>query len=483
MRKIAHRLILQTISVLVVFSIIIAGLFGILFAKQTEDLHQEELVHRSELISETMADYFATEKSAQQANRGQGNGMGGYGAFLRFLNQIAGEEVWLVNKELKPLIRDHHQATDETGALLAQANSLVAKAYQTKQMTIDKKRTFFQLQELTVVTPILANETVSGVVVMHSQVSAIHKNQFSGYFMLLVSLIAAAIVAGLLAWRLGKRFVRPIAEMRNYVDDLANESFQGNLSIHTKDELQELGDQLSVLSQRLDKAKQAREKKEQSEKEFLSQISHELRTPIMVIKGSLTAINEGYLDTKEEKSYLQQLTNEVTGLERLVNDLLELSRLESIEFQLKKTTIDLLDCLNDAQRSYRVSFKEKNQRLEFKNELQHKQVMKGDYLRLTQAFKILLDNANKYAPEGSVITLTVRSTGQAFEIQLTNLQKESTSNPQELFDFFKRGKQTSEGGTGLGLAIARQVILRHQGEIAAESTNDSFTITILLPYL
>lgn len=483
MRKIAHRLILQSIGLLVVFSIIIAGLFGILFAKQTEDLHQEELVHRSELISQTMTDYFVTEQTANQGNRGQGNGMGGYGAFLRFLNQIAGEEVWLVDKELNPLIQEHHQAFDAPTTLPDKASSLVAQAYQTKQTTIDKKKTFFQLQELTVVTPILTGETVSGAIVMHSQVSAIHKNQLSGYFMLLVSLIAAAIIAGLLAWRLSKRFVKPIAEMRNYVDDLANESFQGSLSIQTKDELQELGDQLSVLSQRLDKAKQARDKKEQSEKEFLSQISHELRTPIMVIKSSLTAINEGYLDSTDEKAYLQQLVHEVTGLERLVNDLLELSRLESTEFQLKKTTIDLLDCLNDAQRSYRVAFKEKQQTLEFKNELQQKQLMEGDYLRLTQAFKILLDNANKYSPAGSVITLAVGRVEQAFEIKLTNPQQEKVSNPQELFDFFKRGKQTSEGGTGLGLAIAKQVILRHQGEIIAETENGYFSIKILLPYL
>lgn len=94
MRKIANRLILQTVSILLIFAFIIAILFGVLFAKQTEDLHQEEMVHRSELISNTMADFFANGSTTNQSH-GQGSGMGGYGAFLRFLNQIAGEEIWI----------------------------------------------------------------------------------------------------------------------------------------------------------------------------------------------------------------------------------------------------------------------------------------------------------------------------------------------------------------------------------------------------
>ena len=222
MKKIANRLILQSVSLLLFFALIIAILFGVLFSRHTEELHQEELVHRSELISDTLADYFKTDTSSTSQNHGQNNGQGGYGAFLRFMNQIAGEAVWVVDEALQPVISDHHQDGTTNTPLPEQAQALVRQTYQNKETNVTKDYQFLQLNELTVVTPILSGQQVLAVVVMHSQVNAIHKNQLSGYVMLLLSLLVSVLLASLLAWRLAKRFVRPIAEMRAYVDDLAH---------------------------------------------------------------------------------------------------------------------------------------------------------------------------------------------------------------------------------------------------------------------
>ncbi|MDT2810466.1 HAMP domain-containing sensor histidine kinase [Enterococcus asini] len=483
MKKIANRLILQSVSLLLFFALIIAILFGVLFSRHTEELHQEELVHRSELISDTLADYFKTDTSSTSQSHGQNNGQGGYGAFLRFMNQIAGEAVWVVDEALQPVISDHHQDGTTNTPLPEQVQALVRQTYQNKETNVTKDYQFLQLNELTVVTPILSGQQVLAVVVMHSQVNAIHKNQLSGYVMLLLSLLVSVLLASLLAWRLAKRFVRPIAEMRAYVDDLAHERFETQLKIHTHDELQELGDQLTLLSQRLADAQEARKKKAQSEKDFLSQISHELRTPVMVIKSSLEAMEEGYLNDQEEKDYRRQLLIEVTSLERLVNDLLELSRLESTEFHLQKEPLDLLDCLNDALRSYRIPFKEKQQTLQFTNHLAQKKLMNGDYQRITQMLKIILDNAQKYSPEKAVIQLNLGMSGEDLEIILTNPLLDSGLDTQQLFDSFQRGRNPGQNGTGLGLAIAKQVVLRHQGVIEAQTPLGQFVIRIQFPTL
>lgn len=482
MRKIFNRLIRQSVSLLLFFSIIIALVFGVLFAKQTEDMHQEEMINRAELISETMADYFKLTTGEMQDRGGKNGGMGGYGAFIRFLNQIAGEEVWVLNEQMEPIIEDHHKDMVRTDPP-AGTQELIIKTYQKKQMQIEKKRKLLQLQELTIATPIKSDGVVKGVVVMHSKVTAIHKNQLSGYLMLVISLLAAVIVASLLAWRLAKRFVQPIFTMKNYVDDLANEKFDSELKLETHDELEELGNQLSLLSQLLLIAQQEQEKKKQAEKDFLSQISHELRTPVMVIKSSLATIKAGYLNDQEEKNYLEQLILEANGLERLVTDLLELSRLESTEFQLEKEPIDILDCINDAMRSYRVAIKEKQQTLDFENNLVEKRLIDGDYFRMTQLFKILLDNANKYAPPKSFISISVIEKEAVLEITVTNLQTAATSDTEQFFDSFQRGKQLTEEGTGLGLAIAKQVVVRHYGQIHAESVDKTFRIKINLPFL
>ncbi|MBO0452382.1 sensor histidine kinase [Candidatus Enterococcus murrayae] len=476
MKKITIRLIQQFVGLLLIFATMSALFFGILFAKQTEDLHQEEMTHRSELISATLSDYFTNG-----SRTGQKGGGGGYGAFLRFINQIAGENVWVLDSKMNTIINYHHEDSINQESPPDEAKSIMAKTFASKQTQVTKKRNLFQLQELTIATPILSEGSVKGVVLMYSKVDAIHKNQLSGYFMLLISLLGAVILASILAWRLSKRFVRPIETMRNYAGELTKENYHEKLSIQTKDELQELGDQLTLLSQRLAEAKSARERKEQSEKDFLSQISHELRTPVMVIKSSLEAMNDGYLSSAEETEYLQQLLKESTNLERLVNDLLELSRLQSTEFQLQKELVNPLDCINDALRSYRIVFSDKEQSVQLINQLTQPKMIDGDYMRITQVIKILLDNANKYSPEKSVIRLVISNEEETLNISLSNQLLAPIPDTDHLFDSFHRQHQNYKNGTGLGLSIAKQVIRRHHGQITAEADEEHFTIKIFLP--
>lgn len=482
MKKITVRLIKQFAALLLVFALMIAFFFGILFAKQTEDMHQEEMTHRSELISETLSGYFqSTTHQSQGEGNGQGAGMGGYGAFLRFLNQIAGEDVWVVDTNMYTIISYHHEDSTNQTTPPTEAKSLVRAAFNQKKMQVSKKRKLFQLQELTIATPILSGGSVQGIVLMHSQVDAIHKNQISGYLILLLSLLGSVIVAIFLAWRLSKRFVKPIESMRVYTDKLANENYGESLSIQSKDELQELADQLTLLSRRLAEAKSARDRKEQSEKDFLSQISHELRTPVMVIKSSLEAINDGYLSTNEKQEYLAQLLKESANLERLVIDLLELSRLQSTEFQIQKEAVNPLDCLDDALRSYRLAFKEKGQVIKKTNQIDQPCLILGDYMRITQVIKILLDNATKYSPSNSLIEVSVLNKDSQITLTFSNELITPLENTDQLFDSFHRQPQNYQHGTGLGLAIAKQVIRRHEGQITAESNSQQFTIKIVLP--
>lgn len=476
MKKITTRLIQQFVGLLLIFATMIALFFGVLFAKQTEDLHQEEMTHRSELISDTLTDYFSSG-----TKMGQSGGMGGYGAFLRFLNQIAGEEVWVLDTRMNPIVSSHHDSPSNQTDPPNEAKNLVTATFETKKMQVAKKRNLFQLQELTIATPVITDDSVAAVVLIRSKVDIIHQNQMSGYLMLLLSLVGAVIIASFLAWRLSKRFVKPIESMRGYVNELANEHYEKALTIQTKDELQELGDQLTLLSQRLAEARSARDRKEQSEKDFLSQISHELRTPVMVIKSSLEAITDGYLSTQEEKDYLLQLLKESTNLERLINDLLELSRLQSTEFHLQKELVDPLDCINDALRSYRLVLKEKDQEVRLENELNEPKMIHADYLRITQVIKILLDNATKYAPEHSSITVRIAVNPSMLEIDVSNECHDVVENPEQLFESFQRQNRTNVNGTGLGLAIAKQVIRRHEGQINAEGKEKQFLIKILLP--
>lgn len=138
MKKITIRLIQQFVGLLLIFATMSALFFGILFAKQTEDLHQEEMTHRSELISATLSDYFTNG-----SRTGQKGGGGGYGAFLRFINQIAGENVWVLDSKMNTIINYHHEDSINQESPPDEAKSIMAKTFASKQTQVTKKEIFF----------------------------------------------------------------------------------------------------------------------------------------------------------------------------------------------------------------------------------------------------------------------------------------------------------------------------------------------------
>lgn len=475
-KHIAGRLI-RLFSLLLVAMIIIIGLlFSVIFSKQTEDLHLEEMTHRGEVIQTTLTEYFTSNATSRQQSSGNHNGMMGYGAYLNFIDQISGDSVWVVDQNGDTLLKgQHHNRADSREPLPENAEDMVAEVYQTKKAVLKKAGSLLQLNTVTHALPILVSDEVAGVIIMYSDVASIHQNQANGYLILLVSLIIALLVGILVSVRLAKGFTAPIKEMESYTNTLIAGHYPPALTIHTEDELNELADRLSILSHRLEKAEKARKNKEQDEKEFLSQISHELRTPVMVMKSSLEALTDGLVDSPEEqRSYHKQLLKEADYLERLVNDLLELSRLQAVGFSLVKKSVDPLEVIEDAVRSYRLKFAEKQQVFVFDNQLTAPIYLEGDQGRLTQLLKNLLENAYKYSEPNTRIKLLLEKVENQLHVQLINPSSQGIIlDKKELFQAFHRGDRTSaEEGTGLGLAICQQIVQRHSGTITIKNTSD-----------
>ncbi|MCB5953538.1 sensor histidine kinase [Enterococcus sp. CWB-B31] len=485
-KSILGRLIRLVSTLLIMMTIMIGVLFAVIFSKQTEDLHMEEVSHRGEIIQNTLADYFSGETLSSRMGSGQNNhsGMMGYGTYLNFINQIAGDYVWVVDQNKQALLNSHHGNTTDQ-ELPEAANQLIESVYLSKSSASIKEGGLFQLSSITMVLPILVENQVVGIVVMYSDVASIHQNQANGYLILLISMLIALLISILLLIRLARDFVSPIREMENYTDALINEKYPPALKFQTEDELNELAERLSILSKRLEQAKNEQENKIRGEKEFLSQISHELRTPVMVMKSSLEALTDELVTSQKElKLYHQQLLKEAGCLERLVNDLLELSRLQSVEFSLNMESVDPLEIIEDAVRAYRWKLKEKGQVLKIDNQLTEPVYIYGDHVRLTQLMKNLLDNANKYSNNNSEILLSIEKIKNQLCFKLKN--QSGSINPidsQALFETFHRGNRiNSEEGTGLGLAICQQIIQRHSGEITIDNESGcQVVVTFYLP--
>jgi|GEM_PF-330927 Signal transduction histidine kinase len=214
------------------------------------------------------------------------------------------------------------------------------------------------------------------------------------------------------------------------------------------------------------------ERLEQIRRDFVANISHEFRTPLTVIRGSLEALLDGTLaDSTEIQRFYQRMFSETRGLERLVGDLLELSRLQSGKITLNKEPLHIASLLEDAVKSMQTIAEKKGIKIKFQSERDVPPFI-GDYDRIRQLFVIFLDNAIKYSPDNTKVsvetsiqdgnTLSVKIRDQGYGIAAEELK--------QIWDrFYKIDKSRNGKGTGLGMAIAKHLLELHDGKVFVQS--------------
>jgi PAS domain S-box-containing protein len=206
--------------------------------------------------------------------------------------------------------------------------------------------------------------------------------------------------------------------------------------------------------------------------EFVGTVSHELRTPLTAIKGFIELVLDGDAgpipDTQRE--FLEVAARNADRLGALINDILDVSRIESQRLEIRPEPIDLVAVLEDVVSTFRVMARNKG--LTLRQEVASLPKVLGDASRLVQVFSNLLSNAIKYTPKGEVgVKATVTSGGVEVVVHDTGVGL-TNEEQEQLFTKFFRGKNpvvAESGGTGLGLVIAKAIVETHRGTIDFES--------------
>lgn len=219
--------------------------------------------------------------------------------------------------------------------------------------------------------------------------------------------------------------------------------------------------------------------------EFVGTVSHELRTPLTAIKGFIELVLDGDAgpvpDTQRE--FLEIAARNADRLGALINDILDVSRIESQRLEIRSEPTDLRAVLEDVMSTFRVMAHNKG--LALRQDLATLPKVLGDAPRLVQVFSNLVSNAIKYTPKGEVGVKAV-STERGVEILVYDSGIGVTPEEQkQLFTKFFRGRNpvvADSGGTGLGLVIAKAIVEKHQGTIEVESRPGEGTrFAVLLP--
>jgi signal transduction histidine kinase len=281
----------------------------------------------------------------------------------------------------------------------------------------------------------------------------------------------------LIAVLLSKRFTKPLQKMEVTTRQLTNGDYLAQTEIAQDDEIGSLAHHIDILAQKLNIASKESAQLEQLRKDYISSISHELRTPVTVLRGSLEALCDGVVYEPEKvEAYHQEMLSESIHLERMVNDLLELSRLQNPDYIIEKSELNLPDVVEDAVRSIRHIAEGKQIKLVYENPPTTFPIT-GDYGRLRQMFLIVLDNAVKFSDERQEVEVSVISEKQRCQVSITNYGMGiAREDMPHIFDrFYKSDDEKNRKGTGLGLAIAKHIADRHGIIINVESEQGEIT--------
>ena len=318
------------------------------------------------------------------------------------------------------------------------------------------------------------------------------KDTLGGIF--LVLLFVVLLIAVLASIVYSHYVTRPVLRINDVSKKMAELDFSWRCNENRTDELGTLAHSLNEMSQRLNtsitdlksanaklKADIERERAlEQAQLDFFSAVSHELKTPITIIKGQTEGMILNIGDYQDRSKYLKRSLEIINTMESMVQEILTISRIKSSKVGLKKETIPFSDMLKHEYALFEDLIVQKG--IDWKENIAPDLCVVGDKALLQKAINNLVTNAITYSPEGSAIYLTAfaEKGSVLFLLENTGIHIPD-SEFSKLFDAFYRIEQSrnkTTGGSGLGLYIVKTILEQHQVEYRIENTNRGVLFTI-----
>jgi len=297
---------------------------------------------------------------------------------------------------------------------------------------------------------------------------------------LFFSSIAAFVIAGILSILISRQITKPLISITNASQEIAKGNYNQRVQVTTdnEDELAQLGHSFNRMAAQLEQTENMR-------RQLIGDISHELRTPLTAIKGSMEGLIDGVL-TSDENTYMH-IYREADRLQRLVEDLQELSRVEGGAFKINKEEINVDKLLHDALTPLMNTFNKKGIQVSIHSE-KNLPLVTANHDRILQVIQNLLGNALQFTPENGSIEINAKMVDAFVRVSVKDNGAgiEAIHLPHIFERFYRADRSRSRqngGGSGIGLTIAQSLVEAHGGKIWADSEGKGLgsTFTFTLP--
>ena len=313
-----------------------------------------------------------------------------------------------------------------------------------------------------------------GYVRLVTSLSQVNRELWITFSLLSVVGLIVVMISVLSGMYFIKSIVEPVQAINDTARQIAMGDFEARIESESSDEIGELCNSINYMAGELDLA-------ERMKNEFISSVSHGLRTPLTAIKGWGETVLASQNDQEVLRKGLDVIINESERLSNIVEDLLDFSRLQNGQFSFKMEKCDVTAELEEAVLTYTDAANRAGVELIF-DQGEEIPLITADGGRLRQVFINIIDNAMKYTPQGGKILADVHSDGGSVTVMISDT---GCGIPEEELDRvtakFYKGKKATHG-SGIGLAVADEIVQAHGGMLDISSTERvGTTVTITLP--
>jgi signal transduction histidine kinase len=379
------------------------------------------------------------------------------------LGQAYGSKVWLTGADGKPLMQSF---SEDIPKILSDFRWKRVEESRDFELYRRMKRGW---QWYAIITTRIAEDHMGRLHLFFEKPEKEHPEGFG------LGLVIIGIVVALLVLPVSRYITKRVKGLSESVSQIAEGDLSHRAMVKGKDEIGELGRAFNRMADKL-------EKMIQSGKELTANVSHELRSPLARIRVAEELLREKLEAIDEDfwKRHLDGIREDIEELDRLIGQILNLSKMDLHDAPLNPESINPLELIDELLERFEPAMSQKG--LHLTKELSFDPPFIADREALRTALSNMLDNAVKFTPENGMMSVKLGSRDEFLEISVTNsFEALSEEDLERIFDPFHRTEDAPRTGSGLGLAITKRIIERHGGTIKAVNTEQGLQIQITLP--
>jgi signal transduction histidine kinase len=293
------------------------------------------------------------------------------------------------------------------------------------------------------------------------------------FLLLGLLLIFAGVLSASFGYLLAANMTRSLSLLQRAAQKIAGGDFSTRVQLTEVDELYEVAEAFNMMADELEQSFSRQRALEQSRRDLVAAVSHDLRTPLTSIRAMVEALADGVVtDPNTVHRYYRTIRGQIENLSGLINDLFELSQLETGQIELQLEPVNLNDLLSDVLESMQPQARAKAITLQIEC-CEDVPLIEAEFAKVQRVLHNLVQNAIRHTPQDGRISLETKQVAEGVQVDVADTGEGVTAEDlPHIFDQFFRGEKSRSretGGSGLGLAIAKRIIEAHHGRIWVES--------------